>query len=232
MRHIYQSIAQKNMVDGLLRPCGIVDDRLLEAFLELDRRCFAPKHSVERVYSDAAIQLTSDRPMLPMWVLGQLIQAIELKAHHKVLVVGCSTGYTCRLLEIMGCFVVGLESDGVLLEKAYGLRDTKCERYVLVKANLRDGFIDLAPYDSIIFDGALGVIPKAYWGQMKKDGKIACVYKPHSFKMGEICVFTRHRENNAQKNKNSFWGFEKKVYGQTNQPFLGEFQSYQAFRFC
>ena len=84
------------MVNGQLRPQGVTDPRLLEAFESISREAFVPPATRPIAYTDANLPLTQDpvlpRRLLAPLTLGKLLQLATIQPVDNVLVVGCGSG--------------------------------------------------------------------------------------------------------------------------------------------
>jgi protein-L-isoaspartate(D-aspartate) O-methyltransferase len=105
------------MIDGQLRPNGVSDHGLLARVAALPRAPFAPQGAeAAALYADQPFTLSATRSLLPPRTAACLIQALELKAHSRVLVVAAATGYEAALLAPLVQRVTACEQDPDLLK--------------------------------------------------------------------------------------------------------------------
>src|SRR3954466_4630078 len=93
--------ARQNMVDNQLRANKVHDDRLLDAFLRLQRELFVPPGLRGVAYIDEDLPVapdlapgtTSRRYLMEPMVAARLLQALAVQPKDAVLVVGAGVGY-------------------------------------------------------------------------------------------------------------------------------------------
>jgi protein-L-isoaspartate(D-aspartate) O-methyltransferase len=110
-------------------------------------------------------------------VLAKLIQAAQLGASDHVLDVGCGTGYSSAILSRLAGAVVALEEDASLAKLAQqALSAAGASQVVVATGPLTAGWPAAAPYDFILLNGATEVTPESYAGQLKPNGRLACIF--------------------------------------------------------
>jgi protein-L-isoaspartate(D-aspartate) O-methyltransferase len=174
--------ARRSMVDSQVRPSDVTDLRLIAAMLELPRERFVPPAKADLAYLDLDVPVVVAPPGAPVrrllkpMVLAKLIQAAEVTESARVLDVGCATGYSSALLARLADHVVALEAEPELVELARAaLAATATTRVSLVTYPLAEGWPADAPYDVIVINGAVEVMPEALLGQLKDGGRLVCV---------------------------------------------------------
>jgi protein-L-isoaspartate(D-aspartate) O-methyltransferase len=158
--------ARAAMVESQLRPQGVSDPAVLKAMATVPREHFLPDHSRPLAYADRAVAIGSGRFLAAPAVLGQLLTEMTPERGQRALVVGAGTGYSAALLQAMGVEVVAVESSPELAARA---RELGIE---VVEAPLETGHKKGAPYDQILIDGAVEVIPDAIVGQLADGGRL------------------------------------------------------------
>jgi protein-L-isoaspartate(D-aspartate) O-methyltransferase len=158
--------ARAAMVDSQLRPQGVTDPAVLRAMGTLPRELFLPEASRPFAYSDRAVAMRPGRFLAAPAVLGQLLNALEAQPGERALVVGAGTGYSAAVLASMGLEVTALESSPELAGKAKELGVEE------VEGPLDAGHRQGAPYDLILIEGAVEVIPGAIVDQLAEGGRL------------------------------------------------------------
>ena len=161
--------ARRAMVDSQLRPSGVTDPRVIAAMATIPRERFVPEAALGFAYIDRAIPLGDGRAMTPPATLGRMIVELEVKRGESGLVVGAGTGYSTAILIDMGAKVMALESDPVLADTIERLVGPDAQ---VSCGDLVAGAVDAAPYDFILIDGAVEVIPDKLTGQLKPGGRL------------------------------------------------------------
>jgi protein-L-isoaspartate(D-aspartate) O-methyltransferase len=157
------------MVDSQLRTVGVMDEAVLMAMNTVARERFVPPALADLAYADAALEVAPGRWLLEPMVLALLLQGARVKPAARVLVVGAASGYSAAVLSHMGAVVTALESDTALIAMA------KAANVETIAGPLTEGWAAAAPYDLILFEGAIEIIPPAFATQIAVDGQVAAV---------------------------------------------------------
>lgn len=158
--------AREAMVESQLRPQGVTDRGVLDAMRSVPREKFLPQATRPLAYVDRAVLMADDRFLPAPAVLGSLLTQMMPEAGERALVVGAGTGYSATILSAIGLSVTALESSPELAAMA---RSNGVE---IVEGPLEAGFKKAAPYDQILFDGAVELIPDAIVAQLADGGRL------------------------------------------------------------
>lgn len=183
--------ARHNMVDSQIRPNRVTDKRLLAAFAEVPRERFVPEDWQSLAYVDEAVPMGGGRYLIEPMVLALLLDNAEIATGSVVLVVGCNSGYSMAVLSGIAGTVVGLESDpGFIARATENLADIGADNAVIYEGGLLGGLPKQAPFDVIVFDGAISRVPEAYAAQVAEGGRIVAVVQKPDSPVGRGTVFT------------------------------------------
>jgi protein-L-isoaspartate(D-aspartate) O-methyltransferase len=109
-------------------------------------------------------------------VLAKLVQNLKVEDDDRVLVVGCATGYSAAILSPLAGSVIALEEDAELAGRADKMMSALgCKNAQVVRGPLTAGWPSGAPYDAILFDGAIEVLPESFHRQLKEGGRLIAV---------------------------------------------------------
>jgi protein-L-isoaspartate(D-aspartate) O-methyltransferase len=158
--------ARAAMVESQLRPQGVTDPAVLQAMGAVQREKFLPSHTRPLAYADRAVAVGDGRFMAAPAALGQLLTEMIPEAGQRLLVVGAGTGYSAAVIAAMGVEVIALESSAELAARARELG------VGIVEGPLEAGWVKGAPYDHILIDGAVEVIPDAIVDQLVDGGRL------------------------------------------------------------
>ncbi len=164
-------LLRQTMVDSQLRSVGIMDGPLLAAMASVPREAFVPAAWRGLAYSDAAIEVAPGRFLLEPLVLGLLFQTARLAPGQRVLVIGAATGYSAAVAGAAGAAVTALESDAGLAAIA------RRAGVAIAEGPLAAGWPASAPYDIILFEGAIETVPASIAAQLAADGRLAAVLR-------------------------------------------------------
>src|SRR5260221_13785221 len=96
------STARQKMVDGQVRPSDVTDVRIIDAMLAVPREVFVPESKRALAYLDLDLDVgegaSAKRYLIKPVVLAKMLQAAEIKATDRVVVVGCASGYAAAIL--------------------------------------------------------------------------------------------------------------------------------------
>jgi protein-L-isoaspartate(D-aspartate) O-methyltransferase len=158
--------AREAMVESQLRPQGVTDPAVLEAMGTIPRERFLPSHTRPLAYVDRAVAMNATRFLSAPTVLGQVLTQMMAERGQRALVVGTGSGYSAAVLVAMGLQVVALESDSGLAAAA---REQGIE---VVEGPLEAGWPKGSPYDQILIDGAVEIIPDQIIEQLADGGRL------------------------------------------------------------
>lgn len=156
------------MVDSQLRTNGVTAPWVVQAMARVPREPFLPAGKQATAYHDRSIDLGNNRMLNPPLASAQLLQASEVDAGDKVLLVGCGGGYMAALLSGHVGRLVAVESDADLA----AIARNNVAGLELVENALVEGAAAAAPYDVIIIDGAIEQLPTAIEAQLAEGGRI------------------------------------------------------------
>lgn len=185
--------ARERMIGHQLRPRGIDDLRVLDAFAVVARHRFAPAGlAPAEVYADAKLRLG---PAAGQWleepvVAARVLELLQAGDGTRVLEVGTGSGYTAALLAELGAEVVTVERDAGLAHAAeVRLRDLAARRSgtpiggdAVRRAHRcgRQGWPGPAPYDRVWLSGGVVELPATLADQIAPGGfVIAPLGRPH-----------------------------------------------------
>lgn len=158
--------ARAAMVESQLRPQGVVDPAVTQAMGAVPREQFVPAGVRPLAYVDRALSLGNGRFIPAPAVLGQLLTQMAPVRGQRALVVGAGTGYSATVLKTIGLKVDALECDAGLAAQA---RETGLN---VVEGPLEAGYAAGAPYQQILIDGAVEVIPDEIISQLEDGGRL------------------------------------------------------------
>lgn len=182
--------ARQRMVEGQLRTNRITDDAILAAMGEVPRELFVPRSLKGVAYLDDDLQIAPGRYLMEPMVFGRLLQLAEIKPTDLVLVIGCANGYSAVVAGRIANGVVAVESDPALAQKAQDLlAELEATNVSLVRGPLEIGHPSQAPYDVILFDGAVEQIPDAISRQLAIGGRLVAVVETEG--VGRAMLITR-----------------------------------------
>jgi protein-L-isoaspartate(D-aspartate) O-methyltransferase len=158
------------MIDSQLRTNDVTDPAVVAAMAAVAREAHVPAALASVAYMDRAIALGGGRMLNPPLVTGRMLVAAAVRPGMRVLLVGGATGYTAALLAQLGAEVHAVEEVEALV--AAGQAATSGANIRWVQAPLAAGAPDAAPFDRIIIDGAIEILPGDLAAQLAEGGRL------------------------------------------------------------
>ena len=104
-------IARSNMIEQQIRPCEVIDERVLQAFREVPREKFVGDAYLGLAFADIHVPLKQDDVMMKPLQEGIMLQALEVQPGERVLEIGTGSGFVTACLLHLGGDVTSYEID-------------------------------------------------------------------------------------------------------------------------
>lgn len=158
------------MIDSQLRTSDVTDPAVIGAMGAVPREAHVPAALASVAYMDRPLALGHGRMLNPPLVTGRMLVEAEIRPGMRVLLIGSATGYVAALLAALGAEVHAVEEQADLMAAARTAASDAGIRWV--EGPLAAGAPDAAPFDRIIIDGAIEVLPAALTGQLAEGGRL------------------------------------------------------------
>ncbi len=180
--------ARLNMVESQIRANNVTDPPVVDAFMSVPREIFVPKTMRGVAYVDEDLAIGDGRYLIEPMVLARLVQLGQVGPEDLVLDVGSATGYSTAVLARLSAAVVGVEADDQMVQAATAnLGQLGIDNAVFVRGPLEAGYAKQAPYNVIIFQGAIDAVPPAIADQLAEGGRlVAVVRQPRGMGLGTL----------------------------------------------
>jgi protein-L-isoaspartate(D-aspartate) O-methyltransferase len=170
------ALQRKNMVESQVRPSDVTDRRITSAMQDVPREKFVPAELTDVAYMDDPLTAAPGRSLLAPRAFARLLQLADVQTGDKVLIVGALLGYSAAVVARLAGKVVALESDAAL---AAGAKSTLAAAGVanayVVTGPLAEGYPADAPYDVIIVEGGIEIVPDALVAQLAPGAKMVAI---------------------------------------------------------
>ncbi|CAA7617300.1 Protein-L-isoaspartate carboxylmethyltransferase [Candidatus Terasakiella magnetica] len=168
--------ARHMMVENQIRTNGVHATLVAKAISTTPREVFLAKAMRGFAYVDEDLPIGGGRFMIEPLVLARLLQAADVKASDVVLTIGDASGWGAAVLSRLASTVVALEQDGEFIARAAAaLSELGVDNVALVQGDLTEGYPAQAPYDVIVFAGAVADIPQGIARQLADGGRLVAV---------------------------------------------------------
>ena len=190
-------LMNKNMIDGQLKPMGINDPIILEAFKNVPRELFIDNDKSSFSYYEGNILIKDNRWLLSTVIIARLINCVNISNDDVILEIGSCTGYTTAILEKLCTLVVGVEEDPELRALANkALAKIESNSSIIVDGQHILGNTKSAPYDKIFIFGSVEKVPNLLFDQLSDKGSLITVIKDknNSKSCGNAVVFKKNKD--------------------------------------
>lgn len=165
-----------HMVASQIRPNKVADPRLAAALARVPRERFVPEALRAVAYVDDDLEIAPGRGLMAPATFARLVAEAPVRPGDTVLDVGCGAGYSTAVLGCVAEAAIGIEPDAGLAAQAGALlAELGIDNAVVVNRPLEDGYADQAPYDVILFGGAVAEAPEALADQLAEGGRLVAV---------------------------------------------------------
>lgn len=154
-----------------LRKSGIQNIALLRSIEQVRREDFLPKMFALKAYDDVSLPIAAGQSISSPSIIAKMLDLLELNQNHSTLEIGTGTGYQAAIIAQLTKRLFTIEINRDLYEEAR----TRLKPYaniVSVFGSGAHGWVDTAPYDRIIVNGAMRAVPAELLQQLNDSGII------------------------------------------------------------
>ena len=168
--------ARFNMIEQQIRTWEVLDPKVLELFDIIPRENFVAESQKGLAFADVELPIGCGQTMLSPKLEGRILQALDVQKTDNVLVVGTGSGYLTGLLATLATHVHAVEIHPELSSLAEArLQKQKINNVTFHIGDAVNGFTTNAPYDVIVFTGALSLRPIVAEKMLKIGGRLFVV---------------------------------------------------------
>jgi protein-L-isoaspartate(D-aspartate) O-methyltransferase len=165
------------MVDTQVRPSDVTKFPIIAAMLSVPRETYVPGDLREAAYMGENLNLGGARVLLEARTLAKLLDALDIQPDELVLDIGCGLGYSTAVIAQLADAVMAVEEDaGFAAEAQRTLSAEGVDNVAVIQGPLVAGAAKHGPYDAVLLNGAVEVVPQAILDQIKDGGRIGCVF--------------------------------------------------------
>lgn len=188
-------IEQLNMVTQQLRTGDVLNESILALYDIIPRNAFVPLQFQHFAFSDLQIELPHHQQMMTPLEEAKLLQALNLSGTETVLEVGTGSGFLTALLSRLCEKVISIDYYEDFTHAAKEkLNQHDCNNIELHTGNAYNGWFDKAPYDTLIFTGALETLTESHRLQILPGGQLFAIVGQAPIMQGQL-----HRLNHDQE---------------------------------
>jgi len=161
------------MIERQLKARGISSEAVLAAMSKVPREEFVAPELQEHAYEDRPLIIGCSQTISQPYIVGSMLQALELRPEDRVLELGTGSGYQTALLCELSQSVISIERHAPLAELAQQhLAGLGYRNFEIVVGDGTLGYPPTAPYDAIIVSAAAPEIPPALVEQLAVGGRM------------------------------------------------------------
>ncbi len=167
--------ARFNMIEQQIRPCDVLDGRVLELLKLVRRELFVPQTQRALAFADMDIPLGFGTAMWQPKLEARVIQELHPARLDKVLEIGTGSGYLTALLATLAAHVTTIEIVPELSAMAkHHLSTHRLDNITLEIGDAAQGWGE-QKYDVIVLTGSTPVLPVAFQNQLKIGGRMFAI---------------------------------------------------------
>lgn len=168
--------ARFNMIEQQIRPCEVLEGRILRLLELVRREDFVPADKKDLAFADLEIPLGHGASMWQPKLEARVVQELHLTHSDKVLEVGTGSGYLTVLLSMLAKHVTSVEIVPDLSARArQNLQRYKRENITLEIGDAAQGWGNGVSYDVIVLTGSTPALPQAFQNSLNIGGRLFAI---------------------------------------------------------
>lgn len=168
--------ARFNMIEQQIRPCDVLEGRILELLKHVRREQFVPAAMKELSFVDMEIPLGHGASMWMPKLEARVLQELHLSRKDKVLEIGSGSGYLTALLAALAGQVTSVEIVPELSAMAkQNLAATGRDNVTFEVGDAAQGWGNGATYDVIVLTASTPVLPEAFKKSLNVGGRLFAI---------------------------------------------------------
>lgn len=163
---------ERNDLVEILRKKGIKNEKVLTAFIRVQRHMFVPDIMKQHAYTDVALPIGMGQTISQPYTVAYMTEALDPQPGHKILEIGTGSGYQAAILNDLGTRVFTIERHHDLHKSAVAVFD---KMNLKIAARCSDGTLgwqEFAPYDGIVVTAGGPVVPENLKKQLALGGRL------------------------------------------------------------
>lgn len=169
-------LARFNMIEQQIRPCEVLEGRILELLKHVRREHFVPAGKKELAFADMEIPLGYGASMWQPKLEARAVQELHLNRSDRVLEVGTGSGYLTALLSALAGQVTSVEIVPELSAAArQNLSAYHRDSITLETGDASHGWGDGESYDVIVLTGSTPVLPVSFQSSLNVGGRLFAI---------------------------------------------------------
>lgn len=186
------------MVGRQIEARGVRDPRVLAALRKVPRHLFVPQALRVEAYQDHPLDIGHGQTISQPYIVALMTELAHLRPTGKVLEIGTGCGYQTAVLGEMAQEVFSIEYVAALaMPSAKLLKELGYHNIQVCTGDGSTGWLDEAPFDTIIVTAAPKRVPSTLFEQLKLGGRLIV---PEGEGAQTLRAYTRTSEGYAVEN--------------------------------
>jgi len=164
---------REDMVERQIRARGVRSPTVLRAMGRVRREGYVPSYLGEFAYEDTPLPIEEEQTISQPYIVGVMVEALDLAPTDRVLEVGTGSGYAAAVLGEIAAEVYTIERhERLARQAAERLRD---DGYANVHVRCGDGTLgwpEAAPFDAIVVAAGGPEVPESLLDQLAVGGRL------------------------------------------------------------
>ena len=169
------------MVDNQIRPSNVTNRDLLRSLSWVQRENFLSLEDSTLSYSDTDLRMADGRTITNPRLIAKMIDSLKIKKEDIVLSIAPGFGYSCALMATLCNLVVAVERECIAEEAQNRLVEGGFDNVIVIPGDFVQGAIEHGPYDALIIEGGLEILPENLSNQVKIGGRIVAIFVKGKF---------------------------------------------------
>ncbi len=166
--------ARFNMIEQQIRPCEVLEGRILDLLHHVKREHFVPEGKKAMAFMDMEIPLGYGVSMWQPKLEARALQELHVTRSDKVLEVGTGSGYLTALLSALAKHVTSVEIEPALSAMAaQHLKAFNRDNITLEIGDASQGWGE--GYDVIVLTASTPVLPQAFLNSLNIGGRLFAI---------------------------------------------------------
>lgn len=167
--------ARFNMIEQQIRPCDVLEARILELLHHVRREQFVPEGKKAMAFMDMEIPLGYGVFMWQPKLEARALQELHIGHSDRVLEIGTGSGYLTALLSALAGHVTSVEIVPELSEMARAHLQPLHRENVTLEVGDASGGWGSEKYDAIVLTGSTPVLPAAFQNSLNIGGRLFAI---------------------------------------------------------
>jgi protein-L-isoaspartate(D-aspartate) O-methyltransferase len=168
--------ARYAMVEQQVRPWDVLDPRVLDTLMRVQREDFVPPRHRKLAFADLALPLEHGEAMLKPVLEGRLLQALNIEPADEVLEIGTGSGFVTACLAQLAREVVSIDRHADFVDRTR--QRLAADGVTNVRLETADVFAwqPGRQFDAIAVTGAVANDPEYFGAWLKPGGRLFVVH--------------------------------------------------------